>query len=79
MGRIDAIISDDLETEFRKEVSMSLGMKKGNLSLALEEAMKQWIVMRRSKRREAAKKAWEVRRLMGKRPVVTTEIAKQVS
>lgn len=57
MGRIDAVITDELETEFRKEVSMSLGMKKGNLSLALEEAITEWVTMRRTKRRDAAKKS----------------------
>lgn len=79
MGRIDAVIADELETEFRKEVSMSLGMKKGNLSLALEEAIKQWVVMRRTKRREAARKAWEFRRTIAKKPAIPQEIAKQVS
>ena len=43
MGRIDIVISDDLENKFRKEVSIRLGMKKGNMSKAVEEAIIEWI------------------------------------
>ena len=43
MGRIDIVISDDLEEKFRKEVFIRKGMKKGNLSKAVEEAMLLWI------------------------------------
>jgi hypothetical protein len=43
VGRIDIVISDDLEEKFRKEVFKRKGMKKGNLSKAVEEAMLLWI------------------------------------
>jgi hypothetical protein len=62
MGRIDAIIRDDLDADFRMEVSRSLGMRKGNLTVALEEAIKQWIEERRVKRKLAAERAWKTRR-----------------
>jgi hypothetical protein len=62
MGRIDIVLSDDLETEFRQEVFKGMGMKKGNISLAVEEAIKMWIENRSKKRSDAAKKAWEKRR-----------------
>jgi|APSaa5957512535_1039671.scaffolds.fasta_scaffold07575_3 hypothetical protein len=43
MGRVDGIIDDVVESEFRVEVVTKLGGKKGTLSAALEEAMKDWI------------------------------------
>lgn len=62
MGRIDVVISEETEEEFRQEVAKELGMKKGNISIATEEAIKMWIKEKRSKRSNAAKKAWEKRR-----------------
>jgi len=43
MGRIDVILSDDLEKHFREEVFKRYGMKKGNITLAIQEAIKMWI------------------------------------
>jgi hypothetical protein len=40
----------------------SLGMKKGNMSLAIEEAIKLWIEKGKEKRSNASKKAWEKRK-----------------
>lgn len=62
MGRLDIVISDELEKEFREEVSKSLGMKKGNMSLAIEDAIRTWMGANKKKRSEAAKKAWEKRK-----------------
>lgn len=62
MGRIDIILDDDLEKEFRGEVFKGYGMKKGNITQAIEEAIKMWIDFQRTKRSEAAKKAWKKRR-----------------
>ena len=62
MGRIDIVISDDLEKEFREEVFKGMGMKKGNISIAVEEAIKAWVESRSKKRSDAAKKAWEKRK-----------------
>ena len=56
MGRIDVILGDDLEKEFRMEVAKSLGMKKGNLTVAIEEAIKQWIEAKRRREKVAAGK-----------------------
>ncbi len=63
MGRIDIVISDELEKEFRDEVSKNLGMKKGNMSLAIQTAIKSWIDVNKRKHSEAAKKAWEKRKI----------------
>jgi len=43
MGRIVVELDEDLEKAFRDEVAQRLGMKKGNLKIAVEEAMKDWI------------------------------------
>jgi hypothetical protein len=43
MGKMNIIISDDTEERFRKAVSNSKGMKKRNISIAIEEAVDLWI------------------------------------
>ena len=43
MGRLDLNIKDDLEEEFRAKVYQRKGMKKGNLTEALEEAVSLWV------------------------------------
>ena len=58
MGRIDIVISDEIERELREEVFKSMGMKKGNMSIAVEEAIKMWIESKGKKGSNAFKKAW---------------------
>jgi ribbon-helix-helix protein len=43
MARIDAVVSDDLVTQFKMMMVKRLGGKKGDFSKALEQAMKLWI------------------------------------
>ena len=43
MGRIILTINDELETQFRNEIARRLGMKKGNIQIAAEQAIKSWI------------------------------------
>jgi len=43
MGRIDVILPDDLEEQFRREVANRKGMRKGNLKDALKEAIVLWM------------------------------------
>ena len=43
MGRIDIILPDELEKRFRGEVFKKYGMKKGNITLAVEDAVEDWI------------------------------------
>ena len=62
MGRIDVLLSDELEREFREEVYKQKGMKKGNIKKAIEEAIKLWIETNKKKRSAAAKKAWKTRK-----------------
>jgi len=48
MGRIEIVIPDDLETEFRREAIRKFGMKKGYLKSAVEEAMRTWLQSQKS-------------------------------
>ena len=43
MGKINLSVDDDLERRFREEIFKRLGMKKGNIQQAIEEAMEVWI------------------------------------
>ena len=43
MGRINIVVDDSIEKEFRQEVGTRLGAKKGNIKTAIEEAMKMWM------------------------------------
>lgn len=43
MARINLVIDDNLDAQFRNEVAKRLGMKKGNIKVAIEDAMKDWI------------------------------------
>lgn len=43
MGRINVDIPDDLEKELRFKTVQRFGGKKGDLSRAVEEAIKTWI------------------------------------
>jgi len=43
MARIDIILPDDLEERFREEVFKRLGMKRGNITVAIQEAIEEWI------------------------------------
>lgn len=43
MGKINVKIQEDIDVKFRKEIFNRKGMKKGNITEALEEAMLLWI------------------------------------
>lgn len=43
MGKMTIDISDELDEQFREKVFNRFGMKKGNLTLAIEDALKDWI------------------------------------
>ncbi len=50
MGKMNIVLDDEIEQKFRKAVFERKGMKKGNISKALEEAIKQWIDYRQSEK-----------------------------
>ncbi len=43
MGRIDAVIPDDLEKKLRMKAVEKFGGKKGSLTAALEDAIETWV------------------------------------
>ena len=43
MTRLDVNINDELEKKFRETVYHTKGMKRGNLTISLEEAIELWI------------------------------------
>lgn len=43
MKRLNIVLPDDLEQDFKEEVFKRMGMKKGNVSKAIEEAIMLWI------------------------------------
>jgi len=51
MGKMTIVINDDLEKKFRGTVADTIGFKKGNLQIAIEEALEEWIKSK-VKRRE---------------------------
>jgi len=44
MGRINLVLPDDFEEKFRKEIFKRMGMKKGNLTKAIIEAIEMWMM-----------------------------------
>jgi len=43
MGQISVFIDDDLDAEFRATIANRLGLKKGNIKIAIEDAIRSWI------------------------------------
>jgi hypothetical protein len=46
MGKLNIVLKDEVEQKFRRAVFERKGMKKGNISEALEEAINQWMEYR---------------------------------
>lgn len=43
MGKMNIVLADKTEERFRKAIADNKGLKKGNISVALEEAIELWI------------------------------------
>lgn len=43
MGKLNIVISDELEQRFREAVALRWGARKGSISKSLEEAIELWI------------------------------------
>jgi hypothetical protein len=43
MGKLNLVICDELDEQFRSEVAKRLGMRKGNLTKAIEQAIDLWL------------------------------------
>lgn len=44
MGKINLVVSDELEKRFRDAVYKKFGLKRGNITKAVDEALEEWIV-----------------------------------
>ena len=51
MGKMNIVLSDETEDKLRRTVFEHVGMKKGNISIAIEEAIQEWV-----KKKETEKK-----------------------
>ena len=49
MGEVKVRLSDDAEAAFRKKAMEKFGYGKGSLSLAAEEAFREWAIARQRK------------------------------
>jgi hypothetical protein len=49
MARITITLNDQLDKKLRETVAQTIGFKKGNLQVAIEEALEDWIKERRKK------------------------------
>jgi hypothetical protein len=52
VGKMNIVIENDIEERFRRTVANSKGFKKGNISIALQEAMELWIKEQRRKSKD---------------------------
>ena len=43
MGKMNIVVSNEIEGRFRKAVDYYMGLKKGNIGKAVEEALELWI------------------------------------
>jgi hypothetical protein len=43
LGKINLVVSDELEKHFRDAVFKKYGMKRGNIQKSVEEALREWI------------------------------------
>jgi hypothetical protein len=49
MGRLTITLNDELDKKLRETVADTIGFKKGNLQVAIEEALEQWIKEQKKK------------------------------
>ena len=52
MARLDLNIDDKLDAQFRDMVYKKMGMKRGNLRIAIEEAIKIWLSSKKGSDRD---------------------------
>jgi hypothetical protein len=49
MPAINVKISEELDRKFRETIAKKFGVKKGNLKMAVEEALRKWVSENRKK------------------------------
>ena len=55
MGKLNVVVKDEIDSKFREEVFKRKGMKKGNLTKAVEEAMLLWVTVPKKEARKIHK------------------------
>jgi hypothetical protein len=43
MGQLSIVIDDELDARFRAVIAKTIGFKKGNIKIAIEQAIQLWI------------------------------------
>ncbi len=51
MAKVTLTLNDELDKKFRETVAQTIGFKKGNLQIAIEEALEAWIKENRKERK----------------------------
>ena len=51
--RLNLVLTEDTEERFRRAVFEKYGMKKGNIQIAVEEALHDWITKQEKTKRKA--------------------------
>jgi predicted transcriptional regulator len=52
MGRMTITLNDELDKKLREAVASTIGFKKGNLQIAIEEALEEWVKAKRKERKQ---------------------------
>jgi len=60
MSRLVLTVPEELEKRFRDAVYKRYGMKKGNISKAVREALELWISVNDKKEKEEMRKDWNL-------------------
>jgi hypothetical protein len=52
VARITITLNDELDKKLRETVADTIGFKKGNLQIAIEEAIEAWVKMRKDQKKD---------------------------
>jgi len=52
MARITITLNDELDKKLRETVADTIGFKKGNLQVAIEEAIQAWVKVQKEQKKE---------------------------
>ncbi len=64
MGEMKIVLPDELEEKFREEIFKTKGMKKGNISKSVAEAIEMWIKTKPEEEKEETEEeseSWEIK------------------
>ncbi len=61
MGEMKIVLPDELEEKFREEIFKTKGMKKGNISESVAEAIEMWIETNPEEVHEEKSETWGIK------------------